>query len=93
MTIQHSDDPEIRQVAFEIETGRIELITRALDRTGDSRIAKLGQRSGRAFDVAFLKLMLRHDQAETTLVKKVRPGHRPEVKQLASLLSARAVHH
>ena len=91
--IQHSDDPEIRQIAFDIEANRIEQITQALDRTGHSRVTKLEQRSGRAFDVAFLQLMLRHDQAEKALAKKVRAGHRSEVKQLESLLAARTVHH
>ncbi|WP_394620055.1 hypothetical protein JNUCC0626_13415 [Lentzea sp. JNUCC 0626] len=92
LAIQHSDDPEIRRIAFDIETDRVELITRALGRADDTRITKLGERSGRAFDVAFLKLMLRHDQAETALAKKVRAGHRSEVEELESLLVARTVH-
>ncbi|MDX8143169.1 DUF305 domain-containing protein [Lentzea sp. BCCO 10_0061] len=123
---QYSDDPEIRHVAFEIETDRIEQAGRvkgwsdawkqplqtakdverpALDRVDPAEVTALRRLTGTEFDIAFLQLMLRHDEtgialaklavtkARTSAVrvhaKTVRAQQMTEVETLESLLAAR----
>ncbi|WP_439659474.1 DUF305 domain-containing protein [Lentzea sp. HUAS TT2] len=101
MAGQLSTDPEIRQIAFEIETDRIEQTGRvkgwsdvwqrpvrpAVNNADSTRLKHL---TGREFDIAFLQAMRRHDRAgieltELTLSKARTAAVRAHAKTVRAL--------